>query len=61
VISRRAFLGTIAGSLLAGPLAAEAQQAGRMQRIGILVSANPRVYARRWPSITDGFFVFLCS
>ena len=33
-MDRRAFLGTIAGSLLAAPLAAEAQQAGKIFRVG---------------------------
>jgi putative ABC transport system substrate-binding protein len=33
-VDRRAFLGTLASGLLAAPLAAEAQQAGRMWRIG---------------------------
>ena len=45
--TRRAFLGTLAGSLLAAPLAARAQPAGKVYRIGYLtagsVSANPRV------------------
>jgi putative ABC transport system substrate-binding protein len=36
VISRRAFLGTVAGGLLAAPLAAEAQPAGKVYRIGVL-------------------------
>jgi putative ABC transport system substrate-binding protein len=36
VISRRAFLGTVAGGLLAIPRAAEAQQAGKVYRIGLL-------------------------
>ncbi len=35
-MNRRAFLGTLAGSLLAAPLAAEAQQAGRIPKIGWL-------------------------
>jgi putative tryptophan/tyrosine transport system substrate-binding protein len=34
-LDRRAFLGTVAGSLLAAPLAAEAQQRGKVWRIGI--------------------------
>ena len=34
--SRRAFLGTIAGGLLAVPLAAEAQQPGKVYRIALL-------------------------
>ena len=35
-MDRRAFLGTVAGGLLAAPLAAEAQQAGKVYRIGYL-------------------------
>ena len=37
VIERRTFLGVIAGGLLAAPLAAEAQQAAKIARIGYLV------------------------
>jgi ABC-type uncharacterized transport system substrate-binding protein len=36
LMDRRAFLGTLAGSLLAAPLAAEAQQAGKIWRVGVL-------------------------
>ena len=35
-MDRRAFLHTVAGSLLAAPLAAEAQQAGKIYRVGML-------------------------
>jgi len=35
-MDRRAFIGTVAGALLAAPLAAAAQQAGKVYRIGIL-------------------------
>ena len=35
VTTRRAFIGTLAGGLLAAPLAAEAQRAGRIYRIGV--------------------------
>jgi len=35
-VHRRAFLGTIAGSLLAVPIVAEGQQAGKVYRVGIL-------------------------
>jgi len=39
VISRRAFLGTMAGGLLAAPLAAEGQQqVGKLSRIGVLMN-----------------------
>jgi len=36
VISRRALLGSLAGGLLAAPLAARAQQAGKVFCIGVL-------------------------
>jgi len=39
-MDRRAFLGTLAGGLLAAPLAAEAQQAGT-RRIGLLDTSSP--------------------
>jgi putative ABC transport system substrate-binding protein len=35
-MDRRAFLGTLAGGLLAAPLAAEAQTAGKVYRVGVL-------------------------
>jgi hypothetical protein len=37
-------MGALTGGLLAAPLTAEAQQAGKAYRIGILVIANRRVY-----------------
>jgi len=45
-VDRRAFLGTVAGGLLAAPLAAEAQQAAKVARIGWLalnLAAAPQV------------------
>jgi len=39
-MERRTFLGTLAGGLLAAPLAAEAQSAGKVARIGYLVGAS---------------------
>ena len=39
--TRRAFLATLAGGLLAAPLAAEAQQAGKVPRIGFLFYGSP--------------------
>ena len=41
MLNRRAFLGTVVGPLFAAPLAAEAQQAGRMYRIGYLAEGAP--------------------
>ena len=44
-MERRAFLGTLTGGLLAAPLAAEAQQAGKVYRIGFLrVGQPPRTF-----------------
>jgi putative ABC transport system substrate-binding protein len=46
VISRRAFIGALAGGLLAAPLAAEGQQAAKVARIGYLtinVAAAPHL------------------
>lgn len=40
-MNRRAFLGTLAGSLLAAPLAAEAQQAGKLPRVGYVQPEVP--------------------
>jgi putative ABC transport system substrate-binding protein len=46
VVTRRAFLGTLAGGLFVAPLAAEAQEAAKVARIGWLavnLAANPRL------------------
>jgi putative tryptophan/tyrosine transport system substrate-binding protein len=45
-VDRRAFIGTLAGGLLAAPLAAEAQQAAKAARIGFLgfnLAPNPHL------------------
>jgi ABC-type uncharacterized transport system substrate-binding protein len=39
MMDRRAFIGTLAGGLLTAPLAAEAQPAGKVYRIGLLIPA----------------------
>ena len=46
-MDRRSFLGTLAGGLLAAPLAAEAQQAERVYRIGFLSGQSPTDLARQ--------------
>jgi ABC-type uncharacterized transport system substrate-binding protein len=43
MISRRGFMGTIAGGLLAAPLTARAQQAGKVYRIGYLAAGSPPI------------------
>ncbi len=40
-MDRRAFLGTLAGGLLAAPVTAEAQQAAKGYRIGLLGGYPP--------------------
>jgi putative ABC transport system substrate-binding protein len=54
VTTRRAFLGTLVGSLLAAPLAAGAQQAAKVYRIGLLGGSPPNSPGgrRAW----EGFF-----
>jgi putative ABC transport system substrate-binding protein len=54
VISRRAFLGTVAGGLLAAPLAAGAQQAAKVWRIGLLsYAASDSGGAARWKALQE--------
>ena len=40
-MNRRSFIGTLASGLLAAPLAAEGQQAGKVPRIGFLSVTSP--------------------
>ena len=47
-MDRRAFIGTLAGGLLAAPLAAEAQQAGKIWRVGVLITSTS-------PQMDDAF------
>jgi putative ABC transport system substrate-binding protein len=53
-MDRRMFLGTLAGGLLAVPLVAEAQQAGKVVRIGLLDygASNPSS-AARWAALRE--------
>ena len=55
-MDRRAFLGPLAGGLLAAPLAAVPQQAGKVYRIGMLGTVpltNPGA-ARIWGGFFEG-------
>jgi hypothetical protein len=51
VINRRAFLGTLAGGLLAAPLAVGAQQT-RLYRIGVILEGGP--YAQAVEGLREG-------
>jgi putative ABC transport system substrate-binding protein len=50
-MDRRAFLGTLAGGLLAAPLAVEAQPPGKVRRIGYFDGASPSTN----PELNDAF------
>jgi len=50
-VERRVFLGAVTGGLLASPLAAEAQQAGRLPRLGYLGASSPTLE----PEILEAF------
>jgi len=56
-VERRAFIAAVGVGLLAAPLAAWAQQAGKVYRIGVLVSAVPRADMAGSPSPTERAFL----
>ena len=53
MISRRVFVVSLCGGLLAAPLAADAQQTGKVPRIGVLIPGSPSV-----PSATQAYGAF---
>ena len=53
-MERRTFLGVVAGGLLAAPLAADAQQAGKVARIAYLSSGTPTTSAGVRKAFLDG-------
>jgi len=53
-VDRRAFISTLAGGLLAAPFVAEAQQAGKIWRIGLLsYAASDSGGAARWKAFRE--------
>jgi putative ABC transport system substrate-binding protein len=54
VTTRRAFIRTVAGGLLAAPLAAEAQQAGKVYRIGVILTAAPNEVGHLIKALSEG-------
>jgi putative ABC transport system substrate-binding protein len=53
-VDRRAFLSAVTGSLLAGPIVAETQQASRVWRIGFLGATSPSGYATLVEALRQG-------
>src|SRR5262245_61556850 len=53
-MDRRAFLGTLAGGLLAAPVAAEAQQPGKIWRVGYLGNGLPTQSAHTRDAFRQG-------
>ena len=53
-MDRREFVTIIGGSMLATSLAAEAQQAGRIYRIGVLQAASPSTAAPNLDAFREG-------
>ena len=51
---RRAFIGTLAGGLLAAPLVAEAQAPARVPRVGYVFSRAPSEAHRLWDAARQG-------
>jgi putative ABC transport system substrate-binding protein len=54
LIERRTFLGVIAGGLLAAPLAAEAQQTGKVYRVGVLFASTPAATSHLLDGLRQG-------
>jgi hypothetical protein len=54
VIDRRRFIGRVAGGVLAAPLAARAQQVGKVYRIDFLGLISASAYARRVEAMRAG-------
>jgi len=53
-VERRAFIGAMTGGLLAAPLAAEAQQAGKVHRIGMLETTSMALNAANIEAFRQG-------
>ena len=53
-MDRRAFIGSLAGCLLAAPLAVEAQQAGKVYHIGMLETRSPTLNAANVDAFRQG-------
>src|SRR5215831_3481044 len=56
--TRRTFIGTLTAGLLGAPLAADAQQTGRVPRIGILSPSSPSEASRSASDLAVLFAAF---
>ena len=54
MIGRRTFLRTLSAGVLAAPLAAEAEQAGTVARLGILSPASPSAFGYAFDALRQG-------
>ena len=54
MVTRRAFIGTLAGGLLAAPLAVGAQPAGKVYRVGFLGTATPLLMSAWLTAFREG-------
>jgi len=54
LIDRRAFITIVGGSIIAAPLTAEAQQAGTVARIGMLLPGTPSTNAHLVDAFRSG-------
>jgi putative tryptophan/tyrosine transport system substrate-binding protein len=53
-MGRRAFISTLAGGFLAAPLAAGAQQAAKIYRIGLILTGTPTETGHLIKALSDG-------
>src|SRR5438093_4592639 len=57
MMDRRTFIGTLAGGILAAPLASEAQQTGKMYRIGVLRESKAPIAKPFWDTMRESGWV----
>lgn len=53
-MDRRTFFGTLAGGLFAAPLVAEAQEGGKVWRVGVIVPGAPAAWADNFEAFRGG-------
>src|SRR5258707_7385945 len=53
-MERRTFIGVLSGGLLAAPLAAQGQEAGKIYRIGLILTGTPTEAGHLIKALSDG-------